>query len=797
MNEANTGITLESSLNASDYGQSVTFTTTVTASSPGEGTPTGSIIFYDGSTAVDTETLDGSGDAAFTTSTLSVGSHTITAVYGGDGNYDSSTSSDVNQTVNQAGSTTELTSSENPAIYGDLVTFIAEVSGPGVAPTGTITFYDGSTAVDTETLDSCGDAAFTTNDLGVTSHTITAVYSGDDNYYGSTSSAVTESVDLADPTVSLTSSALTSLSGSSVTFTTEISSNIARPTGSVTFFDGGTELGTETLNTHGFASFSTSDLDLGSHTISAVYSGDDNFNTITSGDLTQVVTNTTTSLTSSAISSVSGDSLTLTATVSSGAGTPTGTVTFYDGSTLVDSETLDGSGVATFTTSSLSIGNHSITAVYAGDGTYTSSTSSVVNQAIDATSTIFWIGSGYWDNPANWSTDTVPTSTDNVVFDGNYSNGDADFNISSDANAANSITLSSSYNGTLHVLDPMSIGTGGLELDGGNIDQPNGSSSNITDTGGFNWSGGILNSSSTLSTFYMVGFLADVNIKGGAKTQGSTLDVTGDVVNLNSTGNWKFNNDAGINLNAGSSFNWNSADANIVTTGTGFITNTGGTFTKPELAKDVKCDLPYVNNGADAVLKIAAGGKLTFTRAGATNDVSVFQSQGVIRLASGADLQVDKGLTMSGGELKVEAGGSAWIKGGTVEIHGGVVDLTDVKRLASGGIALARLDIAGAVTMDGGTFKTTVNAANSAAGYITAKSFLIGGTAAIQSRTINIPPLGGVPRNNLIIVLHIDARSTGTISGNFATENLPFMDRSGRSFRTWTSDNQKNLFLRS
>jgi len=80
-------------------GQSVTFTATVTAKSPGAGTPTGTVTFKDGPSTLGTGTLNGSGQAMFTISTLAVGSHSITASYGGDANFNGSTSSKLTQTV--------------------------------------------------------------------------------------------------------------------------------------------------------------------------------------------------------------------------------------------------------------------------------------------------------------------------------------------------------------------------------------------------------------------------------------------------------------------------------------------------------------------------------------------------------------------------------------------------------------------------------------------------------------------------------------------------------------------------
>jgi len=99
---------------------------------------------------------------------------------------------------------------------------------------------------------------------------------------------------------------------------------------------------------------------------------------------------TTTTLTSSPNPAFSGVSVTFTATVTStGANAPTGTVTFNDGTTALGTGTLNGSQVATFATSTLTVGTHSITAVYGGDANNAGSTSSVLSQVIKATTFTF------------------------------------------------------------------------------------------------------------------------------------------------------------------------------------------------------------------------------------------------------------------------------------------------------------------------------------------------------------------------------------------------------------------------
>ena len=154
--------------------------------------------------------------------------------------------------------------------------------------------------------------------------------------------------------------------------------------------DGSTALGSATLSS-GKASFKTTSLAGGSQAITAVYGGDGNFITSKSVALTQTVQQdaTTTNLKSSANPSVFGQSVTFTATVkaaSPGSGTPSGTVTFYDGSTTLGSATLGGTGTASFTTSSLSVGSHSIKVSYGGDADFKASTSAVLKQSVRASS---------------------------------------------------------------------------------------------------------------------------------------------------------------------------------------------------------------------------------------------------------------------------------------------------------------------------------------------------------------------------------------------------------------------------
>ncbi len=195
VNQDGTATTVKSSHDPSTYGQLLTFTAIVKAAAPGNGTPTGTVTFMDGSTSLDTATLS-SGKATFATNLLGSGSHIITVVYNGDGNFVTSTSAPLNQTVTQASTTTKVASSLNPSVYGEDVTFTATVKANapgGGTPTGTVSFMDGSAVLETGPL-SGGVATFSTSTLSVGVHSITAVYSGDANFTASTSAVLNQKV---------------------------------------------------------------------------------------------------------------------------------------------------------------------------------------------------------------------------------------------------------------------------------------------------------------------------------------------------------------------------------------------------------------------------------------------------------------------------------------------------------------------------------------------------------------------------------------------------------------------------
>ncbi len=276
--------------------------------------------------------------------------------------------------------TTTIASSVNPSTSGQTVMFTATVSP--AAATGTVQFFDGAASIGTATL-SGGTASFSTSTLGPGSHSITAAFSGDSTYAASTSSALTQMVTAASAATStaLTSSPNPSTYGQSVGFTAFVSSSSGTPTGTVTFLDGATNLGSSTIDASGFAALSVSTLSAGTHNVTAQYNGSSTFSGSTSSVRVQTVSkaSTTTTLTSNHNPANNQQPVTFTARVSSS--TATGSVQFFDGATSLGSAPLSG-GVASLTTSNLSAGSHSVTANYGGDANYNGSTSAVLTQTV-------------------------------------------------------------------------------------------------------------------------------------------------------------------------------------------------------------------------------------------------------------------------------------------------------------------------------------------------------------------------------------------------------------------------------
>lgn len=384
-----TQVALTSSKNPSGLGEQVTFTAVV-SETQAAGLPTGTVTFYDGTTALGGDvTLNSNGIATFTTSSLTLGSHTINATYNGDNNNASSTAS-VTQNVLQTTSTTVISSAYTAAV-NQAVTFTATVSATTAVTSGTVTFYDGATAIGAGTVGSNSKASFTTSTLTGGTHSITAKFMGDTSNNASTSTAIQQIITKADATISAGANPTTITVGQSTTLTATVASpNGPAPTGTITFANGVTILGSGSIDGSGTFSLPTTALTPGTDTVTATYSGDDY---TAGGRTTTVVTvnqlTTVTTLGSDGTPSNAGSAVTLTATVTmtpgqTAVGAITGNVTFYDGGSPLQTVTLT-NGVATLSTTALTVATHTLTAKFNGSTNYDVSTSQPFTQVVQST----------------------------------------------------------------------------------------------------------------------------------------------------------------------------------------------------------------------------------------------------------------------------------------------------------------------------------------------------------------------------------------------------------------------------
>ena len=430
-----TNVTITASSASPEPGQPVIDTATVSVVTPGTGTPAGTVSFTDdGSPVTGCQSLSLPSVAPLqvscTQTYASSATHSIVASYSGDED-DAASNASLVQAVGQVPTQTTIASSSPTSTYGQSVTLTATVTPIVTAssiPTGTVTFYDFQTnpiaTVGVSPVAGTAIASADVSSLMAGFHSITATYNGDATFGSSTSSApVIVKVAETQTIVRVASSADSTIAGQPVVFTVTISSWAAGETGTVQFVDNGSLIGSGTVS-GGQASFETGSLTQGTHPITAVYEGDDNFvgsssaNTVmqtvnaapTSTDVAsthdpglvgQVPTQTT--IASSSPTSTYGQNVTLTATVTptataSAPVTPSGTVTFYDYQTnpiaTVPVSTVSGTSAAVLNTSGLMGGLHSITATYSGDETFNSSSSDAsVNLSVAEAPTIVTVAS--------------------------------------------------------------------------------------------------------------------------------------------------------------------------------------------------------------------------------------------------------------------------------------------------------------------------------------------------------------------------------------------------------------------
>jgi sugar lactone lactonase YvrE len=389
-------VQVASSSDPSDYGSPVSFIVTVTSISANP--PTGMAKIFHGTTQIGTATLAGlTGAGSFVTSSLPVGSDSMTAAYGGDASNGPATSPAIKQVVVQAPTATTLTATPSPAIAGGPVAIAAAVKPAlangqltGPAPTGPVTFTDNfngaTTSLGSAMLGGAGTATIHPA-LAPGMHSIVATYAGDTDDGPSTSSPLALPAVAATTKVVVNSSPNPSIVESAVAFTATVSGNGGVATGSVTFMANGVSMGSAALAAKGTATLSDAKLTTGDHAITAVYAGDGNDGPATSSPLSQVV-NTIPTATALGSSTTSGENaeVILVATVAGTAGpAPTGKVTFTYGSTTIGSAMLNAVGIATLTPN-LALGTYNVIASYGGDALHSPSKSEAVSVSGTATS---------------------------------------------------------------------------------------------------------------------------------------------------------------------------------------------------------------------------------------------------------------------------------------------------------------------------------------------------------------------------------------------------------------------------
>ncbi|WP_413809541.1 beta strand repeat-containing protein [Streptomyces sp. OE57] len=368
--------------NPSVFGESVTYTATVTGITAGTP-PWGDVTFViaGGPTlgpVTLTQTGPDSGTASVTDSTLAVGSHLVTANFVNSSDPLDNSSGTTIQQVNQAATATTVTFVPPAPVCGESVTLTANVAAvpPGSGtPTGTVTFIisaDGPTV--TGTLDGSGNASVTVPALSVGTHQVAAFYNGDTNFATSNSPLTPLTVSPAASTTTLTISPASPVCGETVTLCAQVAvvaPGTCTPTGTVTFTVAGGPTLTGTLNASGQACVTTAAIPVGPHAVTATYGGNGNVSGSTgTGSVTVGQGASTTTLTISPASPVCGETVTLCAQVTvspPSTCTPTGTVTFTiaGGPTLIG--TLNASGQACVTTGAIPVGTHAVTATYAGN----------------------------------------------------------------------------------------------------------------------------------------------------------------------------------------------------------------------------------------------------------------------------------------------------------------------------------------------------------------------------------------------------------------------------------------------
>jgi hypothetical protein len=369
----NTTLKLKAQPSPASWGQSVTLTATLNPyTAQGHSTNGESVTFYDGTTPLGTRAL-ASGVVTLASSTLSVGSHNLKAVYGGDANFAGSTSSVLVFTVNKAASTTTLTAASNAPTVGNGDLLTATVSGFS-APRGVVDFKQNGVTICSVALGSNGKATCSWAPWTTSQASLTATYQGDGNHLGSTSSTLklTPTYPNFNANVVLTVGNLQlTYPGQTQTVTCIRHSGNLMPTGSVKIYDDTTVIQTLGVGGDGCAYwYINPGLHAGTQHLRAYYSGDSHFRSgysaITNVNVSRLATYWSVQCPQNIRR---GQDEQCSVSIWSNLGAPPGNITFrYDGA-ATQSRSIGG-GTIFVTIPTPRVGNHSIVFAYPGSGDF-------------------------------------------------------------------------------------------------------------------------------------------------------------------------------------------------------------------------------------------------------------------------------------------------------------------------------------------------------------------------------------------------------------------------------------------
>jgi len=385
-------------------GSTLTVNSTITPTAYASSDPTGTVTFtLDGAQQGTPAVVPGAPSTSGISFTVtSAGNHTVQAAYSGDTNYAASTSSAVTLTVPKPATTLVMVPTTTaPSDASSLsVTLTLTPSGSGtVNPTGTITLTLDSTTVATGVVSGATPVimvlSFVVPSAG--NHSLTAAYTGDNNYAATTSSTVALNVLKSTPSITVVPASTSPAAGSTLQITAQISpanSGATLPTGTVNFFIDGNQVGTSSVisGAPATATLSITSPSVGLHLITATYGGDTNYNNSSSTSVTinVIKANTTIAVTPASSSPTPNSSMQVTATITAsvtGSVIPTGTVSFTMDGVPNGTAAVSGGTTATVTVSVPTTGIHTLQASYSGDTNFNGSSSSIATYTVAKTAT--------------------------------------------------------------------------------------------------------------------------------------------------------------------------------------------------------------------------------------------------------------------------------------------------------------------------------------------------------------------------------------------------------------------------